>query len=188
LDAKEIKRSRAQSRRLDAKKVLTDPILMAIILILVLFLTLFIVYPLVMMLTDAFYSKETGMTSQFFQKAIGAADFKRAFINTIELGVQSFDPKVLEASKRGHVQKDIYEACRLIKEYGFTLGTAGDCFLRQGKYYFTGLPPVVSDRLYVDVNSAGTGMANLTLIGDQTSTATGTSYLRVNSLSYCWKK
>jgi len=68
-------------------------------------------------------------------------------------------------------------------EYGFTLGSSGDCFLRQGKYYFTGLPPVVSERLYVDVNSAGAGKANLTLIGDQVSSATGTSYLRVNSLS-----
>lgn len=40
----------------------------------------------------------------------------------IELGVQSFDPDVLRASNRGHTVEDVYRACRLIKEYGFTLG------------------------------------------------------------------
>ena len=40
----------------------------------------------------------------------------------IELGVQSFDPAVLAASNRGHDVQDIYRACHLIKEYGFTLG------------------------------------------------------------------
>lgn len=40
----------------------------------------------------------------------------------IELGVQSFDPDVLRASNRGHTVEDVYSACRLIKEYGFTLG------------------------------------------------------------------
>ena len=40
----------------------------------------------------------------------------------IELGVQSFDPAVLEASNRGHSVEDVYRACDLIKEYGFALG------------------------------------------------------------------
>lgn len=40
----------------------------------------------------------------------------------IELGVQSFDPDVLKASRRGHTEEDIYNACDLIKSYGFTLG------------------------------------------------------------------
>lgn len=40
----------------------------------------------------------------------------------IELGVQSFDPDVLRASNRGHTVEDVYSACHLIKEYGFTLG------------------------------------------------------------------
>lgn len=40
----------------------------------------------------------------------------------IELGVQSFDPDVLEASNRGHTIDDVYRACRLIKSYGFQLG------------------------------------------------------------------
>lgn len=40
----------------------------------------------------------------------------------IELGVQSFDPEVLAASNRGHSVQQVYEACDLIKEYGFELG------------------------------------------------------------------
>lgn len=40
----------------------------------------------------------------------------------IELGVQSFDDEVLLASKRGHTSEDVFRACRLIREYGFTLG------------------------------------------------------------------
>ncbi|MBO4818669.1 MAG: radical SAM protein [Firmicutes bacterium] len=43
-------------------------------------------------------------------------------MDVIELGVQSFDQKVLDASERGHSVKDVEESCRLIHEYGFTLG------------------------------------------------------------------
>jgi len=42
--------------------------------------------------------------------------------DVIELGVQSLDDRVLKASGRGHTAASVYEACRLIKEYGFTLG------------------------------------------------------------------
>lgn len=42
--------------------------------------------------------------------------------DTIELGVQSFSPEVLTASNRGHTADDVYEACRLIKDYRFELG------------------------------------------------------------------
>lgn len=42
--------------------------------------------------------------------------------DTIELGVQSFDPEVLMLSKRGHSAEDTEKACRLIHEYGFELG------------------------------------------------------------------
>lgn len=42
--------------------------------------------------------------------------------DTIELGVQSFDPNVLKASNRGHTVDDVYRACNLIKSYGFELG------------------------------------------------------------------
>ena len=40
----------------------------------------------------------------------------------VELGVQSFDPKVLVASNRGHSVEDVYRACDLIKSYGLELG------------------------------------------------------------------
>lgn len=43
-------------------------------------------------------------------------------VDVIELGVQSFDDEVLSLSGRGHDSKCVYEACRLIKEYGFELG------------------------------------------------------------------
>lgn len=43
-------------------------------------------------------------------------------VDIIELGVQSFDEQVLEISKRGYKKESIYNASRLIKEFGFTLG------------------------------------------------------------------
>ena len=49
-------------------------------------------------------------------------NLKRLSVDVIELGVQSFDPKVLEASKRGHNVEVVERSARMIKEYGFTLG------------------------------------------------------------------
>ena len=43
-------------------------------------------------------------------------------VDTIELGIQSFDDEVLCANERGHSALDSIKASRLIKEYGFTLG------------------------------------------------------------------
>ncbi len=43
-------------------------------------------------------------------------------VDTIELGVQSFDDEVLRLSNRGHTADDVFEAVRLIKKYGFELG------------------------------------------------------------------
>lgn len=42
-------------------------------------------------------------------------------VKTIELGIQSMDDRVLSASRRGHTARDSEKACRLIKEYGFSL-------------------------------------------------------------------
>ena len=42
-------------------------------------------------------------------------------VNTVELGLQSMDDGVLRAAKRGHTADPARAACRLIKEYGFTL-------------------------------------------------------------------
>ncbi len=43
-------------------------------------------------------------------------------VKTIELGIQSMDDNVLLASKRGHTASDVYKACEIIHEHGFTLG------------------------------------------------------------------
>ncbi|MDO4179375.1 MAG: radical SAM protein [Phascolarctobacterium sp.] len=43
-------------------------------------------------------------------------------VRTIELGVQSLDDKVLAKAERGHRSACVYEAAKLIKEYGFRLG------------------------------------------------------------------
>ena len=66
-------------------------------------------------------------------------------------------------------------------EYGFTLGSAGTCQLKGGKYHFTGLPPNVSDRFYVDMNAAED--KRMVLVGQMVEKKAGTSYLQVNTLS-----
>lgn len=43
-------------------------------------------------------------------------------VKVIELGVQSLDPEVLKLSNRGHNVECVYEACDLIKSFGFTMG------------------------------------------------------------------
>lgn len=43
-------------------------------------------------------------------------------VTAIELGAQSMENKILEANNRGHTAEDVYEACRLIREYNFELG------------------------------------------------------------------
>lgn len=43
-------------------------------------------------------------------------------VDTIELGVQSFDDEVLRLSRRGHTAAQVYEAVALIQSYGFRLG------------------------------------------------------------------
>ncbi len=47
---------------------------------------------------------------------------KKYGVDTIELGVQSLDDGVLNASGRGHTSEDVYRAVRLIKDYNFKLG------------------------------------------------------------------
>jgi histone acetyltransferase (RNA polymerase elongator complex component) len=42
-------------------------------------------------------------------------------VGTVELGLQSMDDDVLRASERGHDRATAIRACRLIKEYGFSL-------------------------------------------------------------------
>lgn len=45
----------------------------------------------------------------------------RYTVKTVELGIQSMDDKVLAAAKRGHTVYDSENACRLVKQYGFSL-------------------------------------------------------------------
>lgn len=49
-------------------------------------------------------------------------NLKKYGADVIELGVQSFDEEVLKLSERGHNTACVYEASKLIKDYGFTLG------------------------------------------------------------------
>ncbi len=43
-------------------------------------------------------------------------------VTSIELGAQSMDDEVLSANLRGHTAKDVENASKLIKDYGFELG------------------------------------------------------------------
>jgi len=45
----------------------------------------------------------------------------RYSVKTVELGLQSMDNSVLEASRRGHDAKTAERACALVKQYGFSL-------------------------------------------------------------------
>lgn len=47
---------------------------------------------------------------------------KDSLVDTIELGVQSLDPFVLELSERGHSSEDVFISSRMIQEMGFKLG------------------------------------------------------------------
>lgn len=49
-------------------------------------------------------------------------NLKAYSVDTIELGVQSFDDEVLRRSNRGHTSAVVYEAISMIKEYGFEFG------------------------------------------------------------------
>lgn len=49
-------------------------------------------------------------------------NLKKYDVDTIELGVQSFDDRVLALSNRGHDSSIVYKSSELIKSYGFELG------------------------------------------------------------------
>lgn len=66
-------------------------------------------------------------------------------------------------------------------DYGFTVGSSGTCLLRNGKYYFTGLPPSISDRFYIDTNADQS--KNMILVGRLVEPALGRPYLQINVLS-----
>ncbi len=47
---------------------------------------------------------------------------KKYGVTAIELGAQSLDDRVLALNERGHTEKQIREACRMISDFGFELG------------------------------------------------------------------
>ena len=59
---------------------------------------------------------------------------KKYGVNSIELGVQSMDNKVLYLCERGHTSKDVIDAVKLIKEYDFELVLQMMCNLYGSKH------------------------------------------------------
>ena len=78
--------ARNQSARLERTKFFSDPILISMIVVLLIFLALFILYPLLMLLVDSFYSEE-GFTLEVFKRVLSMDRFRTAFKNTLVLGI-----------------------------------------------------------------------------------------------------
>ncbi len=47
---------------------------------------------------------------------------KKYGVTAVELGAQSLDDRVLELNERGHTARQVENACRMLKDYGFELG------------------------------------------------------------------
>ncbi|MDO5708594.1 MAG: iron ABC transporter permease, partial [Coriobacteriales bacterium] len=75
-----------QGASLDRKKLMADPIMVTTIVLLVTFLALFILYPLAILLVDSFVSDTGGITLATFKSVLARPDFKKAIINTLEIG------------------------------------------------------------------------------------------------------
>jgi len=101
--------------------------------------------------------------------------YKNVTNGTAATVVELIDPTVAQASA-----KTMPVNASFPDEYGFVLGSSGTTFLRKGKYYFAGLPPSISDRFYVTVES---GPAKMNLIGKYVEKESGGSYLELNVLT-----
>lgn len=77
--------ARNQSASLERKKFFSDPILVSMIVVLLIFLALFILYPLLMLLVDSFYT-EGKVTMDVFKRVLSLERFQQAFKNTLVLG------------------------------------------------------------------------------------------------------
>jgi len=75
-----------QSKSLDRRKLMADPVMMTTIIVLIAFLAVFILYPLAILLVDSIYSEGTGLTFQFFRDSLGKRTFQRAIGNTLGIG------------------------------------------------------------------------------------------------------
>lgn len=78
--------AKSKSAELDRKKLFGDPIMVSTIVILLIFLVLFIVYPLFVLLVDSFYT-EGKFTLEVFQRVLSLDRFRKAFSNTVVLGL-----------------------------------------------------------------------------------------------------
>ena len=96
-------------------------------------------------------------------------------VRTIELGLQSSSDAVLSISKRGHTRADEIAACRLIKEYGFSLvgqmmiglpGATKESEEETAKFIVD--MGADSARIYPTVVFVGTELAEMTISGDYT--------------------
>ena len=47
---------------------------------------------------------------------------KKYGVTAVELGAQSLDERVLALNERGHTAKQVEDACRMLKKYGFEVG------------------------------------------------------------------
>lgn len=74
-----------QSARLDRKKLLADPIMVTVIVLLVTFLTLFILYPLAILLVDSFIG-DGGFSLSVFKRIFKMPNFRKAITNTLKVG------------------------------------------------------------------------------------------------------
>lgn len=78
--------TKSQSAKLERKKFFSDPILVSVIVVLLVFLFLFIVYPLFMLLSDSVYT-DGRFTFDVFRRVLSLDRFRKAFGNTIVLGL-----------------------------------------------------------------------------------------------------
>ncbi len=76
---------KAQSARLDRKKLFGDPVMVSTIVVLLIFLALFILYPLAMLLIDSILS-EGRFSLDVFRRVLDMGRFRTAFGNTLQLG------------------------------------------------------------------------------------------------------
>jgi len=110
-------------------------------------------------------------------------------VDVIELGVQSFDEKVLALSERGHTKQAVYDACRLIKEYGFTLGIQlmtglpGDSFVAcmNSVNETIAIKPAIA-RIYPTVIISDTKLAKMYENGEYTPFSTDESIRTVKEM------
>ena len=78
--------AKSQSKSLDRKKLMADPVMMTTIVLIVTFLTLFILYPLAILLVDSFYG-ENGLSFDAFRRIFDMPNFRTAFWNTLKIGL-----------------------------------------------------------------------------------------------------